>query len=288
MKAERLTWSSVLLLGFPLPAIATGVFLAKANGIDPQVFLPNALALALGIPLAIFLGTRNFERFDRWLPVLAILAVSLLGGTLFFEGLDGVKRWLKLGSMNLNISQVVSPLILYAAAQQPAKFAVFPAIVALGLHVLQPDAGQATSLATALIVLYLVSKPLLLLYRLLIPSASLALAIHAWRAYDPLDGLAHVEEILHLAPRIGVGVTFLTGLSILILFYPIGRRIHERKELSIALLVYWLTTFIVTEFGNFPVPVMGAGAASVLGWYISYGLVSLRAPARLTPSSLLN
>lgn len=47
---------------------------------------------------------------------------------------------------------------------------------------------------------------------------------------------------------------------------------HEARATGFALLLYLLASFIVTFIGNFPVPVFGAGAGPVLGWYALLGI----------------
>jgi hypothetical protein len=43
--------------------------------------------------------------------------------------------------------------------------------------------------------------------------------------------------------------------------------------LALAIAAYFLGTLAVTEWGNYPVPVMGAGAGPVLGWYAALGIL---------------
>jgi hypothetical protein len=49
----------------------------------------------------------------------------------------------------------------------------------------------------------------------------------------------------------------------------------EAAPLAASLAVYFTATIAVTELGDFPVPVVGAGAGPVLGWYSLLGILQL-------------
>lgn len=99
---------------------------------------------------------------------------------------------------------------------------------------------------------------------------------------DSLGAVPHVERILHMAAAQGVLwlLASLVTLAALMLpaVHPAARFRSTRGEaalLAMSLAVYFAATVAVTELGNFPVPVVGAGAGPVLGWYSMLGLLRL-------------
>lgn len=95
---------------------------------------------------------------------------------------------------------------------------------------------------------------------------------------DPLKPIDHVERILHLIVGTSPFVVIVTLFAIALLFWPfISLRLSQRKNstLAISFVSYLLVQFVVTDFRNFPVPVIGAGAAGVLGWYFIVGFAGI-------------
>ncbi|HEY1099889.1 MAG TPA: hypothetical protein VGF99_13225, partial [Myxococcota bacterium] len=138
----------------PLPAIAVGVVIAASIAVAPLAFLPNAVGVVLGVLLVV--GTRHLDgRAQRWLPLVAALLTSttVLAGAAAAE-FDGVHRWLALGPLQLHLSAALTPLLLLGVLSDVARdhrIGLAAVVVAQLVHVLQPDAGQATALAVALL-----------------------------------------------------------------------------------------------------------------------------------------
>ncbi|HVX94676.1 MAG TPA: hypothetical protein VHK47_07185 [Polyangia bacterium] len=91
--------------------------------------------------------------------------------------------------------------------------------------------------------------------------ASALFAGATWLRPDPLPAVDHVERILGLAWSSGALTTAaaLAAIGALFVSLPIARAPTAGLYLGVA--------FAVTFLGNFPVPVLGAGAGPVLGWY---------------------
>lgn len=86
---------------------------------------------------------------------------------------------------------------------------------------------------------------------------------------DPLAPVDATERILRLVASNGpvwLGGAALAGIA---LFAPFAQSLGDRRtaSLGLAAALYLATSFAVTFVGNFPVPIFGAGAGPVLGWY---------------------
>lgn len=264
----------------PLPAVAVGAAVARAQGISIAAFAPNLLAVILGMALALSCRPQRADRperpprtvgrkpWTRWLPVAGAILVGL---TLLSPGMDGVHRWLVLGPVRLNASTMVGPWLLagvHAEARRSPGRALALLSALLLVHVLQPDAAQATALALGGLVLIWRAPHAALTTRALAALVTLALAGLAWSRPDPLPALAHVERVLALGLAGGPGLAIASAAAMALLLAPmVAARGDASRALALAFAAYLLAAVTATFCGNYPVPVMGAGAGPVLGWY---------------------
>jgi cell division protein FtsW (lipid II flippase) len=208
-----------------------------------------------------------------WLPAALVVAVA---ATLIAPGIDGVHRWLPLGPLRVNVSAALTPWLICALADgEGARWRVTVcALFGVGaVHLAQPDAAQATALACGAMPLLLgaagrhrraaVAARSLTVFLLLV-------AIAAWLRPDPLPALPHVERVLALAVGRGPVWTTVAVLSVAALFAPVlaAWRGGGRGRLVGAIAALYLAGQLGATFvGNYPVPVLGAGAGPVLGWW---------------------
>ncbi|MDY7231680.1 FtsW/RodA/SpoVE family cell cycle protein [Hyalangium rubrum] len=269
--------------------------MAYLHGIAPRAFGPNVVAAGLGLALVAGLLRLSWESVVRQAPLIAAAIGGLLATTLLFPGLEGVHRWIALGPLRLNASSVVMPWFLMAVGgllirARPALACGWVAAIQ-ALHVLQPDSGQATALGVSAALLLWTTPSTGTRWRVVASTLALLGAAAAWMRPDPLGAIPHVERILHLAANVGAPWLVASLLSVGALLTPaihhavrLFSRHSEAAPLAASLAVYFGLTFIVTELGNFPVPVLGAGASPVLGWYYLFGLLHLSARAPLSQS----
>ncbi|MCP3141284.1 putative peptidoglycan glycosyltransferase FtsW/RodA [Pyxidicoccus xibeiensis] len=273
----------VWLLVAPLPAILLGAAVAGASHVPLMAFLPNLLGLLLG-GLGLFaclrLAPATQERALPWLGAAAFLA---LVATLGFAGIEGVHRWIRLGPLRLNASASFLPWILAGLGASSAKARGMAVGLVLGaqlLHVAQPDAGQATALAVGALAMLATGTVLRGWARVAVGLTVVGLAAYTWLRVDPLPPVEHVERILVLALSRGFAWAAAAVVAGLLLLAPMGPAVRRSggasAGLALSLALYFCATIAVTFFGNFPVPVMGAGAGPVLGWCALAALCSRR------------
>ncbi|MDP1604489.1 MAG: hypothetical protein Q8M03_14630 [Legionella sp.] len=159
----------------------------------------------------------------------------------------------------------------------------------------QPDAGQATAFGIGAFIIFLFNKHIpysTCFIVFIIINVSIVLA---WCQLDPLPAVNQVELIMELAFKMGflgfVGILFV----ILILLFPMLITLrhqfstvnYENCILVLSFIVYFIAQLIVTVFGNYPVPIIGAGAAPVIGWYLILSL-TLAENTNIKDVNLLN
>jgi len=266
----------------PAPALAVGFAVGTRAGASTSAFLPNAIAALLGFGLALLLFKR--PPGPRALRVFALVAIASLALTLAFPADDGVRRWIVVGPVRLHASSLAVPWVLAALVGGGARTGERVATVALVLivHVLQPDAGEATAFALAAVASLFARSGLPRKARLLGTAIAIGGAAIAWTRPDRLAPVPHVERIIHLAFAMGPAASLATIVALVLLVVPFAELVRRsRSPLAIAAAVHVIASIAVTELGSFPVPVLGAGASPVLGWFVLYGLSgrsSSRAP----------
>jgi hypothetical protein len=260
----------------PLAAVAVGVFVSRQSGVSYLAFLPNVIALFLGT--ALLLRSTYFASFTRRnLRIVSSIAVFLMVSSLLSPGTQSVHRWVSIGSFALNVSMAVVPIVLFGLVYGSELESMALTSALSVIFVLQPDAGQATAFASSAAVIFLSEGALSSAARwrgLLLVAVSWAIT---WSRPDPLTPVEHVERVLRLGFAQGLVSSFACLFAVLCLFLPIiWLRFQSSKPklrvLSLSYFVYFLVSFAVTEIGNFPVPVIGAGAAPVIGWYLMMAL----------------
>jgi hypothetical protein len=152
------------------------------------------------------------------------------------------------------------------------------------VHLAQPDAAQATALAAG--ALPLLAGGQVVKRRIGLPVAALlaGLAAAAWLRPDPLAPVDHVERVLVLTAQNGRGWSAAAGVATLALLVPAMVALRQRdtmtSQLGAGLALYGCATIGATFFGCFPVPVFGAGAGPVLGWYAMMTAIAMRLTTR--------
>lgn len=268
----------------PLPSIFIGAWVARAHGVSPVAFGANLVAAALGLILAALLGRRSWNDRGRLAPVLAVAALVLLAATLLSSSLGGVRRWITLGPVRLNASAVILPWLLHTLwlllNQARPGLALGLVTMTQLLHISQPDAGQATAFSAGVLVLFSTTRSIPKGWKIAGSAIAMMGTALAWGRADPLGAVPHVERILHLAAGHGmpwlIAALVALGTLFLPMVYGMARlrsTSNEAAALAVSLGVYLGGTLAVTELGNFPVPVLGAGAGHVLGWYAALGIL---------------
>lgn len=210
----------------------------------------------------------------------AVVGIVLVASTLLVAGMEGVRRWHDLGPVKLHLSALLAPMLLvFAASRMRSRPLVAHAVLASlqVVHVLQPDAGQATAFGVAAMVCTVA----------LGTGASRAVwtglygasIVGAWLRPDPLGPAPFVEDIVGRASVMSPLAGVLAAISLVALVAAPwalrrGEKRAERESWSIATLgAYLAASVIVPVFGEFPVPLLGFGLSPVLGAFA--GLAAL-------------
>jgi rod shape determining protein RodA len=169
-----LPWQLILLViaigGFGLVVL----YSAAGGSLRPWAFSQGARFVVF-LAAAVAMSRVREETIKRWsLPVYSVLVIMLLLVELLGAVRGGSQRWLDLGFIRLQPSELMKPAIVLALARfydlLPAgeirRFnAIWPSCVLIGvpaaLVLLQPDLGTATMIVLGgLVVMFLAGLPL--------------------------------------------------------------------------------------------------------------------------------
>lgn len=271
MRAIRLFTAGLAAASLAVSLAAIGVASAPRNALIVQ-----GLAALLAVGVALLVG--RFWRRANWrLWVLTAacglaLVLTLMNGV----SLEGAKRWVALGPLQLHTASIVLPFAAFAYAKGFGDRRVAPIAALIALLLLyQHDAASSLAFALALAAATLVERP-----RQLTPWACVAiaalLAYGAWVEPDTLPAVPYVEGLLHQTFAASPVLGALAGLLMICLpspFLLVARTRPERRAEALALAALWAGWIAGNLFGNYPAPVLGYGAAPILAWGLSLGLV---------------
>lgn len=283
MMADRSVglWFSVV------PVLAGFAVLALADVALP-LYLVQVGSLLLAAVL-VWLGARSQgDVLPGTLQALACLLVLLLGVPLLTvlppDAPAQPLRWLQFGPVQLYSGSLLLPAILVLTAQllqQPAhQAAACGILLATAVFLaMQPDAAQVLALTIAFPLLYLqacrpagvtTSTPGLLPGLVFLPL--LGLCYWTLRQQDELNAVPYVEGVFALALEYAVWAGLAVIASAVLLLLALYRQSLLDQPWLAAVSVYYAVLYGGSVAGATPAPLIGYGAAPVLGFGLMLAL----------------
>ena len=288
-----------LMLLAPLPALVVGVLVMRRSGVNPAIWgqqVAAGLALTtLCVGLRIALRTSARSRPWAW-AIAGSAALLLLASTLIHPGVEGVRRWISLGPLQLHAAFVALPVLIIVLGGIVRRDVfrsatwILPCALAIaaGVLVLQPDASQATAFAVAVTVVLLQRTPAYRSDRVAVGMV-IGCAMLAWSRPEALDAVPHVEGIVGLAASAGAAWMISAVLALVLLPIPFiadaaSRRGQGRESLALA--AYFGIVCIASLLAPYPVPLLGYGLSPILGYFTALTWIILRdGPAKVEADS---
>jgi hypothetical protein len=256
-----------LTLALAIPSVGGLAYLA-AFGAPTRLIAVNAGALAVGLIWVMFGRLPEGQRARLALGggATLVLFVPLLTGPI----VGGVARWLPAGPVSLHSSALLLPLITVIAARErawgPALLALAGAALAL-----QPDAAALAGLAAAGVVLAAIHRSPAFA---LVTASSAALALFTFNA-GTLEPQVFTEGVLaQVAAQSWLAAAALGAALFLLPLWLLPIR-EETRPLA-ALLVALGAMAVIAPF---PFPLIGYGAAPILGFALAFGAAGIAARA---------
>lgn len=285
MNIEALTTRRALAVQ-AMAAAAISLAVLKVVGAPASAWTIQAAAFGLGAVLALLLAWRAGPagaRLSVWGLGAAFVLVLL---TQADPGLEGVRRWFRVGPLVVQPAPLILPLLAWTLAARSANWTTAGLVCAVAaLFAAQPDPSAAGALAAVMAGVIAARR------RTSTPDLAiliLSFAAFCWAATrpDPLAPVAHVEGIVGAAWAVNpaAGLAALIGLllvpaAFLLQAWAARGEGEARRALTFALSGLWAVLVLANLTGRFPAPVVGYGASFVVGWLVSLGLVAGRGTA---------
>ena len=137
-----------------LPAILIGTLAMVSNDVASSIWLQNILIWLLGTVLGSIYFVRHKEKkISKGNLLYTIIIMALLVFPFWFNGIEGVHRWLTFGPINIYIASIILPLLIIQlwklALNNRESHAIGLHFLTLLILLFHPDAGQLTAFACA-------------------------------------------------------------------------------------------------------------------------------------------
>ena len=275
-RAKHAAW-----LGPACAVAATGlglVYLAVA-GAPGRYAAVNAAALVVGL-IAMALVAK---RARPWGFAVLALGTALLATALFGHALDGVTRWVRVDPLSLQPSLILLPAMCVMFAGVGGGVAAGGMSLAALALALQPDRAMAGALVAALTAVTFARPDR---WRLTAWAVAVAGFVVTLARPDTLPAQAYVERVLNSAFQVHVfaGLAVWIGAAVLILPAVAGAILQpDDRARYLAFGAVWLAIIAAAVLGNYPTPLVGYGASSILGYALSVGALNLRSAVPVPP-----
>ncbi len=267
----RTIFRSILPSIIMIPSIFFGIFTMYHNNISSNLWLQNfAVLLLVSISSYFIISRKIFLKLNS--SIIILVGILLLLLTFIDNGLSNVYRWLSIGVINLNIGSIVLPLLLIEL-EKNLNFKNWWLITLLAFGIIailsfQPDASKVTAFTLA--SLFFIQKYVTKLIQYVVLAIPIMASVWTWYFLDDLPSVDYVEEILQMTKGIGTTWFIFSVLSLILLPIPFFIfKTEKNKSICISLGIYFSVVLLSTLFGNFPVPLLGYGISSIIGYSIA-------------------
>jgi hypothetical protein len=253
-----------LTLPLLVPSLAGLAYLARFDA-PPRLIGVNAGALLLGLGWVLLVRLPSGPKARLGLAAAALAGLFL--PPLLRLDVEGVARWLPLGPFLLHSGGLLMPLLVVIAAKAARFGPWLLAFAALALG-LQPDAGTLAALAAASAVIAWTQRSTGFA---LVAGGSLTLAAATWSA-GMLPPQAFTEGVLaqvwQSSPVLAAGLAGMLFVAPGALMVQ-AAKVDAAQGAALAALITGLAA--AATLAPFPYPLIGYGAAPILGFALALG-----------------
>ena len=273
---EQLRQRDPRAIGLACAAGAVGlgaVYLAAAQA--PLVYIVvNSTAFVLGLIAYAALVRWGWASTRRSGAIVLALAAVLLATALFGVSADGATRWIRVGSLGVQVSLLFLPLMIVAFARHRDAAGTAGLIVAALAMALQPDRAMAGVLASALLTLAILRFDIRVGIALV--AAVIGFAVTLVRP-DTSPASPWVDRVLYTSFEVHplMGAAVLTGALLLLVpaIYGFGKS-PAHKDVYAVFGMVWIGVIVAAALGNYPTPLVGYGGSAVLGYLLSLASIA--------------
>ena len=255
---------------FALAVIAGAAAIAAAGA--PVHYAPVNLA-ALAIALGIYALAVRRKLPPAGLITLAIAPLALVATLVVGLEIDGVRRWLGSPALALHTGMLVLPSLTVLVARRSDWIAFAASAASALVLALQPDFGTALAFFLALTVAAWHRRNAAVVAAAAMAAlAAIACAVRP----DPLAPVPFVEGALQTALANGGVLAILAVVALVLAIAAPFRRSGFSRIESRTVAAFLLGLALASLAGAYPTPLLGYGAASIIGYGLALALIEGR------------
>lgn len=256
-----------------MSSVLAGILYLRLAGAPDRYLLIQLSALVTAVVFALFVGWLQIRKLG-WLEALlcgggaAVFLTALLGIQQM-----GIKRWIHAGSLTLQPSLIVVPALLVAAASGARGLVRLGVVLASVGLALQPDRAVMLVLFAGLAIVHLQQRDRYWLGPLALSGAG---CVVTFLRQDPLSAVPYVERIYASIPSLPVLAAAAVVLGTILMLLPGYRGVMSggaTARVCAVFAVVWFGMLLSSAIGNYPTPLIGYGASSVIGYCFSAALL---------------
>jgi hypothetical protein len=269
-------------------AVTQGLAYMTIAGAPVRYLAVNTGALVIGLTLLALLG-RITSAGRRWVSgAILTMASVMLATAIAGDSVDGATRWVSVGSLAIQPSLILLPVMLVAFARRRNMLTTAGIVATAVAMAIQPDRAMAGMLAMGLTV-FAVMRP----DRHVLAAFGISIAGFATTLIraDTIPTAPYVDQILYSSfdVHLGAGAAVLGGSTLLFVPAIMGWcRDPSNRDAYAAFGAVWLTGFVAAALGNYPTPIVGYGGSAIIGYALSLlalpKLASAQAKVTIQPS----
>lgn len=250
-------------------AVCLGLLYLFAAGAPILMLTINAGALILGLATVMMLARAPAVLSHGSEVATLVMSCTLLLTALSGTSVDGASRWITLGSLAVQPSLILLPVIVLMFARDRGPIATGGVLIAALAMGLQPDRAMAGVLMCGLTALAIARRDRFVLVALV---ASVTAFVVTMVSPDRLPAVPYVDHVLYTAFDVHVfaGVAVAAGAALLLVPALYGLRAKSLdRSICMTFTAVWFSIIAAAALGNYPTPVVGYGGSAILGYLFS-------------------
>lgn len=255
-----------------LPQIVVGC-VAVLIGVAYLVLVGAPWRMAIINVCATVIGLLSYFTFFRYVPrsrevgaVTIVAALLMLTTALFGVSVDGARRWAAVGTLALQPTLVLIPLVVMWFARMQSGATTSAIVLTAAAVAIQPDRAMAAALCAAVGAVAFnqrnassgaafVATLIALLVTLLRP--------------DQLLAVPYVDHILWTAAETSVPLAMSLWVGCLAILLPaLMHRSGPSRPVRAAFIACWAGVIGAAAVGAYPTPLVGYGGSAIIGYFI--------------------